>query len=39
VVEVLQEPQKQKGKPMVLWEEIIEIEYSPEDEHGKNRPK
>jgi len=38
IVEVLQEHQKQKGKAMVLREEIIEIEYSPEDENGK-KPK
>lgn len=39
VVEVLQEHEKQKGKAMVLREEIIEIEYSPEDESGKKQTK
>jgi hypothetical protein len=39
VVEILQENQKQKGKAMVLREEIIEIEYTPEDEKGKKLPK
>jgi len=39
VVEVLQEHEKQKGKVGVLWEEIIEIEYSPEDEHRKKQTK
>jgi len=39
VIEVLQEHQKQKGKAMVLREEIIEIEYSPEDENGKKQTK
>ena len=39
VIEVLQEHQKQKGKAMVIREEIIEIEYSPEDENGKKQTK
>jgi hypothetical protein len=39
VVEVLQEHQKQKGKAMVLREEMIEIQYSPEDENGKKQTK
>jgi len=39
VVQVLQEYQKQKGKAMVLREELIEIQYSPEDENGKKQTK
>lgn len=39
VVELLQENQKQKGKAMVLREEIIEIQYTPEDENGKKLTK
>jgi len=39
VVEVLHEYQKQKNKAMVLREEIIEIEYTPEDEKGKKKAK
>lgn len=39
VVEVLQGYQKQKGKAMLLREEIIEIEYSPEDENRKKQTK
>lgn len=39
VVEVLREHKKEKGKAMVLKEEIIEIEYCPEDENGKKRTK
>ncbi|MDP3442001.1 MAG: IS4 family transposase [Ignavibacteria bacterium] len=39
VVDLLQENQKQKGKAMVLREEIIEIEYTPEDENGKKLTK
>lgn len=39
VVKVLQEHKKQKGKAMVLKEEIIELEYSPEDENGKKQTK
>ena len=39
VIEVLQEYKKQQGRAMVLREEIIEIEYSPEDENGKKKPK
>lgn len=37
VIEVMQEHQKQKGKAMVLREEIIEIESSPEDENEKKQ--
>ena len=39
VVEVLQEHQKQKNKAMVLREEIIELEYYPENEKGKRQMK
>ena len=39
VVETLREHKKEKGKAMVLREEIIEIEYSPEDENGKKQIK
>ena len=39
VVELLQENQKQKWKAMVLREEIIEIQYTPEDENGKKLTK
>jgi hypothetical protein len=39
VVELLQEHKKEKNKAMVLREEIIEIEYSPEDESGKKKTK
>jgi len=39
VIEVLQEHQKQIGKAMVIREEIIEIDYSPEDENGKKQTK
>jgi hypothetical protein len=39
VVQVLQEHQIQKGKAMVLREELIEIQYSPEDENGKKQTK
>lgn len=39
VIEVLQEHKKQQGRAMVLREEIIEIEYSPEDEYGKKKTK
>lgn len=39
VVEVLREHQKEKGKAMVLREEIIEIQYVPEDENGKKQTK
>jgi hypothetical protein len=39
VVEVLQEHQKQKGKAMVLREELIEIQYYAEDENGKKQTK
>jgi hypothetical protein len=39
VIETLQEHQKEKGKAMVLREEIIEIEYFPEDSNGKRQTK
>jgi IS4 transposase len=39
VVEVRQEHKKEKGKAMVLREEIIEIEYCPEDKKGKKQTK
>lgn len=39
VIETLQEHKKEKGKAMVLREEIIEIEYCPEDENGKKQTK
>jgi hypothetical protein len=39
VVEVLREHKKEKGKAMVLREEIIELEYTPEDENGKKQGK
>ncbi len=39
VINVLREHQKQKGIAMVLREEIIEIEYLPEDENGKKQTK
>lgn len=39
VVETLREHKKEEGKAMVLREEIIEIEYSPEDENGKKQNK
>lgn len=39
VVEVLREHQKEKGKAMVLREELIDIQYIPEDENGKKQPK
>jgi hypothetical protein len=39
VVEVLREHAKVKGEAMVLREEIIEIEYTPEDENGKKVTK
>jgi hypothetical protein len=39
VIEVLREHKKQQGRAMVLREEIIEIEYSPEDENGKKETK
>jgi len=39
VIEVLQEHQKQKGKAMVLREEMIEIQYSSEDGNGKKQSK
>lgn len=39
VIETLREHKKEKGKAMVLREEIIEIEYCPEDENGKKQTK
>lgn len=39
VVEILREHKKEAGKAMVLREEIIEIEYCPEDENGKKQTK
>lgn len=39
VVKVLREHKKEHGKAMVLREEIIEIEYAPEDGNGKKQPK
>ena len=39
VVEILREHAKVKGKAMVLREEIIEIEYTPEDRNGKKLTK
>jgi hypothetical protein len=39
VIEVLQEHKKEKGKAMVLREEIIELEYYPESENGKKQLK
>jgi hypothetical protein len=39
VVETLREHKKETAKAMVLREEIIEIEYCPEDENGKKQTK
>ena len=39
VIETLQQNPKERGKAMVLKEEIIEIEYCPEDENGKKQTK
>jgi len=39
VVEILQEHKKVKGRAMVLREEIIELTYFPENEHGKRQTK
>ena len=39
VIETLLEHKKEKGKAMVLREEIIEIEYFPEDRNGKRQTK
>jgi IS4 transposase len=39
VIEILREHKKEDGKAMVLREEIIEIEYCPEDENGKKQTK
>ncbi len=39
VVEILQEHKKVKGRAMVLKEEIIELTYFPENEHGKRQTK
>ena len=37
VIQTLREYNKEEGKAMVLREEIIEIEYNPEDENGKKK--
>jgi hypothetical protein len=39
VIEVLRQHQKEKGKAMVIREEIIELEYYPESENGKKQLK
>ena len=39
VIETLREHKKEDRKAMVLREEIIEIEYCPEDENGKKQTK
>jgi len=39
VIEILQEYKKVKGRAMVLREEIIELTYFPENEHGKRQTK
>jgi len=39
VIETLREHKKAKGKAMVLREEIIEIEYFPEDSNGERQTK
>jgi IS4 transposase len=39
VVKTLQENSKVKGKAMVIKEEIIELEYFPEDKNGKRQTK
>ena len=39
VIKTLREHEKVKDKAMVLREEIIEIEYFPEDSHGKRQTK
>lgn len=39
VVEVLRTHYRKKGKAKVLRDEIIELEYNPEDEDGKNQTK
>ena len=39
VIEVLQKHEKEKKKAMVLREEIIELEYYPENEKGKRQMK
>ena len=39
VIEVLREHEKEKKKAMVLREEIIELEYYPENEKGKRQMK
>jgi hypothetical protein len=39
IIKVLREHKKEDGKAMVLREEIIEIEYIPEDGNGKKQPK
>ena len=39
VIEKIREHQRIRGNAMVISEEIIELEYSPEDENGKKKPK
>jgi hypothetical protein len=39
VVEELRKHKKENGKAMVLREEIIEVQYCPEDENGKKQTK
>jgi hypothetical protein len=39
VIKTLREHKREAGKAMVLREEIIEIEYCPEDENGKKQTK
>lgn len=39
VIEVLRVDERKKGKAMVLREEIIELEYFPENEDGKQQTK
>lgn len=39
VVKTISQTKKEKGKAMVLCEEIIEIQYTPEDKNGKKKRK
>jgi hypothetical protein len=39
VIEIIREHKKEKGKAMVLREEVIEIEYTPEDKNGNKLTK
>ncbi|MDY0198731.1 MAG: IS4 family transposase [Tenuifilaceae bacterium] len=39
VIEVLRKHYRKKGQSKVLSDEIIELKYSPEDEHGKKQAK